>query len=349
MKKILLIEDDPILRENTAELLVLSNYTVVIASNGNLGVVLALKERPDIVVCDIMMPELDGYDVLNALSKNKSTKYIPFIFLSAKTERKDVRKGMDLGADDYITKPFNEEDLINAIESRLEKVALLKKRNSQNNSLIKEKDKLITFNDLNFFFKTNGTLFTHRKDTVIYKEGQHSNFIFLILKGTIKCYKLDCNGKKLITSLYKEDDLFGCTSFTQNTPYKETARTLKEVELIGILKSDLKNLLRNNHSVTLELLELLTDNIIGIKDQLLQMAYSSVNKKTALTILKFAEKLNVKPEDFIKISRNDLASVAGIATETLIRTMSNFKKQGLIAIEGRNIKILDIKKLKSMC
>ena len=79
------------------------------------------------------------------------------------------------------------------------------------------------------------------------------------------------------------------------------------------------------------------------------MAYSSVNKKTALTILKFAEKLNVKPEDFIKISRNDLASVAGIATETLIRTMSNFKKQGLIAIEGRNIKILDIKKLKSMC
>ena len=349
MKKILLIEDDPILRENTAELLVLSNYTVVIASNGNLGVVLALKERPDIVVCDIMMPELDGYGVLNALSKNKSTKYIPFIFLSAKTERKDVRKGMDLGADDYITKPFNEEDLINAIESRLEKVALLKKRNSQNNSLIKEKDKLITFNDLNFFFKTNGTLFTHRKDTVIYKEGQHSNFIYLILKGTIKCYKLDCNGKKLITSLYKEDDLFGCTSFTQNTPYKETARTLKEVELIGILKSDLKNLLRNNHSVTLELLELLTDNIIGIKDQLLQMAYSSVNKKTALTILKFAEKLNVKPEDFIKISRNDLASVAGIATETLIRTMSNFKKQGLIAIEGRNIKILDIKKLKSMC
>ena len=349
MKKILLIEDDPILRENTAELLVLSNYTVVIASNGNLGVVLALKERPDIVVCDIMMPELDGYDVLNALSKNKSTKYIPFIFLSAKTERKDVRKGMDLGADDYITKPFNEEDLINAIESRLEKVALLKKRNSQNNSLIKEKDKLITFNDLNFFFKTNGTLFTHRKDTVIYKEGQHSNFIYLILKGTIKCYKLDYNGKKLITSLYKEDDLFGCTSFTQNTPYKETARALKEVELIGILKSDLKNLLRNNHSVTLELLELLTDNIIGIKDQLLQMAYSSVNKKTALTILKFAEKLNVKPEDFIKISRNDLASVAGIATETLIRTMSNFKKQGLIAIEGRNIKILDIKKLKSMC
>ena len=349
MRKILLIEDDVVLRENTSELLELSNYQVINAPNGKIGVEVAKEALPDIIVCDIMMPELDGYGVLEALTKNENTKHIPFIFLSAKTERKDVRKGMDLGADDYITKPFNEEDLINAIESRLEKVALLKKRNSQNNSLIKEKDKLITFNDLNFFFKTNGTLFTHRKDTVIYKEGQHSNFIYLILKGTIKCYKLDCNGKKLITSLYKEDDLFGCTSFTQNTPYKETARTLKEVELIGILKSDLKNLLRNNHSVTLELLELLTDNIIGIKDQLLQMAYSSVNKKTALTILKFAEKLNVKPEDFIKISRNDLASVAGIATETLIRTMSNFKKQGLIAIEGRNIKILDIKKLKSMC
>jgi CRP-like cAMP-binding protein len=106
--------------------------------------------------------------------------------------------------------------------------------------------------------------------------------------------------------------------------------------------------LSNNHRVTLALLELLTDNISGIKDQLLQMAYSSVNKKTALTILKFAEKLNKKPEDSIKISRSDLASVAGIATETLIRTISNFKKQGLIEIQGRSIKVLDIQKLKNM-
>jgi len=347
MKKILLIEDDTVLRENTAELLELSNYEVITASNGKIGIELALKETPDIVVCDIMMPELNGYGVLESLAKNNNTKYIPFIFLSAKTERKDVRKGMDLGADDYITKPFSEDELVSAIESRLAKAAILKdERNRKNNT--NEKDEIRTLNDLKNFFDDNGKVFIFRKDEIIYKEGHNSNFIFLILKGVAKCYKLDDQGKELTTGLHKEDDLFGYTSFTQNIPYQETARAIKEVELVGISKSELKNVLSNNHTVTLELLELLTDNITGIKDQLLQMAYSSVNKKTALTILKFAEKLNRKPEDPIKISRNDLASVAGIATETLIRTMSNFKKQGLIEIEGRNIKILDIQKLQSI-
>ena len=111
MKKILLIEDDVVLRENTAELLELSNYDVIAASNGKIGVELAKTSLPNIIICDIMMPELDGYGVLEALAKNKKTKHIPFIFLSAKTERKDVRKGMDLGADDYITKPFEKMNL----------------------------------------------------------------------------------------------------------------------------------------------------------------------------------------------------------------------------------------------
>jgi DNA-binding response OmpR family regulator len=115
MNKVLLIEDDIVLRENTAELLELSNYIVITAPNGKTGLEMAKKSLPDIVVCDIMMPQLDGYGVLEALAKNKETKHIPFIFLSAKTERTDVRKGMDLGADDYITKPFEEHELISAI------------------------------------------------------------------------------------------------------------------------------------------------------------------------------------------------------------------------------------------
>ena len=126
MKKVLLIEDDAVLRENTAELLELSEYDVTTAQNGKIGIETAKNLLPDIVVCDIMMPELDGYGVLEFLSKEESTKHIPFIFLSAKTERKDVRKGMDLGADDYITKPFSEDELISAIESRIAKALILK-------------------------------------------------------------------------------------------------------------------------------------------------------------------------------------------------------------------------------
>lgn len=349
MKNVLLIEDDAVLRENTAELLELSNYKVITAANGKIGVAKAKETLPDIIISDIMMPELDGYGVLETLSKEAKTKYIPFIFLSAKTERQDIRKGMNMGADDYITKPFGEEELISAIESRMAKAAILKDERElfQNNSSNSE-DELRTLNDLKNFFDDNGTIFNYKKDDIIYKENHNSNFIYLITKGVVKCHKLDEQGKELTTALYNEDNLFGYTSFTQNIPYQETATAIKDVEMVGLSKSELKGVLSRNHKVTLELIQLLTDNLTGIKNQLLQMAYSSVQRKTASTILRFAEKLNRKPEDPIKISRSDLASVAGIATETLIRTMSNFKKQGLIEMEGRNIKILDLEKLQHM-
>lgn len=349
MKKILLIEDDAVLRENTAELLELSNYNVFTASDGKKGVASAMENLPDIVVCDIMMPELDGYGVLENLSKNATTKYIPFIFLSAKTERKDVRKGMDLGADDYITKPFSEEELVSAIESRIAKAAILKEeRENLVQGNLDDDSELRTLNDLKNFFDDNGQTFVYKKDATIYENGDNSNFIYLIIKGLVKCFKFDEQGKELTTALYKEDDLFGYTSFTQNVPYQETATTIDDTELVGLPKSEIQKILTTNPKLTLDIIELLTDNIFGIKDQLLQMAYSSVHKKTATTILKFAEKMNRNPEDPIKISRNDLASVAGIATETLIRTLSSFKKQGLIEIEGRSIRILELEKLKNM-
>src|SRR3954452_2791740 len=124
MKKILLIEDNDEIRENTAEILELSNYKVFTASNGKIGVELAVEKKPDLIVCDIMMPVLDGYGVLMMLQKNSETQQIPFIFLTAKTERSDMRKGMQLGADDYITKPFEGSELLSAIEIRLKKAEL---------------------------------------------------------------------------------------------------------------------------------------------------------------------------------------------------------------------------------
>lgn len=349
MKKVLLIEDDTVLRENTAELLELSHYNVITAPNGQIGVDKAKAQIPDIIICDIMMPVLNGYDVLETLSKLEDTKYIPFIFLSAKTERQDVRKGMNLGADDYITKPFFEDELISTIESRLAKAAILKdQRTSEYQQNETHEDELKNLNDLKNFFDDNGEIFNFNKNEVIYTEGHSSNYIYLITKGAVKCYIFDENGKELTTALYKEDDLFGFTSFTENIPYKETATALKDTQVVGITKSDLSDVLEKNHKVTLELIQLLTSDLTHVKDQLLQMAYSSVHKKTASTLLKFAEKLNSRPEDPIKISRSDLASVAGIATETLIRTMTDFKKQGLIEMEGRNIKIMDLEKLEQM-
>jgi len=350
MQTILLIEDDLALRENTAELLELSNYKVTTASNGKLGIEQAKQHIPDIIICDIMMPEIDGYGVLEAISANEKTMHIPFIFLSAKTEHKEIRKGMDLGADDYLTKPFEEEELLSAIESRLAKSQILSKilREDSKKKEADSQDNLRSLNELKNFFDDNGTEEKFLKGESIYKEGSHSNNVYLILSGVVKSYKMDESGKELITTLHKADDFLGFTSFADTMPYQESATAVENVQLAGISKLHLKEVLGKSQNVSIELMNVLADNISEIKDQLLQMAYSSVRKKTAQTILQFAKILNKKPDEAIKISRYDLASVAGIATESLIRTLSGFKKENLIEVEGRNIKIIDLEALANI-
>ena len=121
MKKILVIEDEPAVRANILELLELEDFYGIGAENGLIGVLWALEHLPDLIICDIMMPELDGYGVLTTLRREPLTALIPFIFLSAKADKTDLRQGMELGADDYLTKPFTGNELLNAIAARFEK------------------------------------------------------------------------------------------------------------------------------------------------------------------------------------------------------------------------------------
>lgn len=346
MKKVLFIEDDTVVRENTAELLELADYEVITASNGKSGVAIAKQEKPDIVICDIMMPEMDGYGVLGELSKDPQTQHIPFIFLSAKTEHKDIRKGMDLGADDYLTKPFEEEELISAIESRLAKVAILNKMRENKDAEPQSKEQKIgSLDDLRAMVK-NYEEQNYKAGQTIYEEGKQSNHFFFVDKGVVKSHRMDEYGKELITSIYKEGDFFGNTSFHKHTPFEEYATAMEETRIYAVSKDELKEILMNNSAITLELIDVMGNNISGIKEQLLEMAYGSVRKKAARTILLFSQKIRRHPTQSIRISRSDLASVAGMASETLIRTLSDFKKEGLLEIEGRNIKLLDVEALK---
>jgi len=119
MKKILVIEDEPEMRRNITALLRYKAYEPIAAENGRLGVEMARREKPDLILCDVMMPELDGYGVLRALQAYAELALIPFIFLTAKGEKDQLRSGMNLGADDYLTKPVANNDLVQAIEARL--------------------------------------------------------------------------------------------------------------------------------------------------------------------------------------------------------------------------------------
>lgn len=346
MKNILLIEDDTALRENTAELLELAGYKVTTAPNGKIGIEKARQNPPNIIICDIMMPEVDGYGVLEAMTSEKTTSHIPFIFLSAKTEHKEIRKGMDMGADDYLTKPFDEEELMSAVESRLAKANIIAGRIKSSNSV--KEDTPRNLNQLKNFFCDEGVEASYSKGEIIYRKGDHSNSLFLILKGVVKTHTMDNNAKELITGLYKADDFLGFTTFDENSPYTETATAVADSEIVGISKMSLVEILKNSQDISLEMMNLLSDNLSEIKKQLLQMAYSSVRQKTAATILQFVEVMDVTPDAPIRISRIDLATTAGIATESLIRTLSDFKRDGLIEIEGRNIHIINPEGLRDM-
>jgi len=348
MKKILLIEDDTALRENTAELLELEGYQVTTAPNGKIGIEKARKTMPDIIICDIMMPEIDGYGVLEAMNSQENTSKIPFIFLSAKTEHKEIRKGMDLGADDYLTKPFDEEELMSAIESRLAKARILAQRGTSGTREEEVDDIPKNLNQLKNFFCDEGEESSYKKGENIYNKGDHSNNLYLILQGVVKTHVMDTNAKELITGLYKADDFLGFSAFDENIRYKETATAVEATELVSISKNHLVEILKKSQQISVEIMNLLSDNLTEVKNQLLRMAYSSVRKKTAATILQFVEVMDTKPDAPIRISRIDLATTAGIATESLIRTLSDFKKDGLIEIEGRNIHILDIQGLQEM-
>ncbi|MBT8263817.1 MAG: response regulator [Eudoraea sp.] len=349
MKKVLIIEDDTQLRENTAELLELSNYRVYRASDGKQGIASAIAMPPDIIICDIMMPHADGYEVIETLSKNPRTKGLPFIFLSAKTDRRDVRKGMELGADDYLTKPFEEHELIGAIESRLAKVAILKERTIRQAPPNENKGQnLFSINELKNYIDDHGNVSTYQFGESIYTEGDHANVIYLVLSGMVKTHKLDAQGKEFITGIYKEDDFFGFIGFNKNTIHKEYATAIETTNVVGILKETFRKILEGSPELVLELMDALAVNLTDVKEQLLQMAYGSVRKKTASTLLRFAEKLRQDKEGNIHIMRSDLAAVAGMATETLIRTLSHFKSEGLISIKDRNIRILDLKGLQSI-
>jgi CheY-like chemotaxis protein len=349
MKKVLLIEDDTVLRENTAELLQLAQYKVYTAPDGKEGIGMALKTPPDIIICDIMMPEADGYEVLESLSKEPKTQGIPFIFLSAKTERKDVRKGMEMGADDYLTKPFEEGELIGAIESRLAKVAILKDLDKDRSDQLGNLGvSLRNIHELKNHMDDHGVEYTFQFGDTIYSQGDHSNMVYLILKGMVKTHKLDTMGKELITGIYKADDFFGFIGLNTNSVYTEYATAIEPTNAVGIVKDKFKDILENSPELVIELMEALAVSLSDVKEQLLQMAYGSVQKKTANTILRFADKLQEDSSGNIHIMRSDLAAVAGMATETLIRTLSRFKKEGLISIRDRDIRILDLEGLQKI-
>lgn len=336
MKKILLIEDNPDVRENTEEILLLAGYNVKSAPNGKVGVEIAQQEIPDLIVCDIMMPELDGYGVLHILSKKEETSKVPFIFLSAKTEKSDIRKGMNLGADDYLTKPFDDTELLNAIETRLRKAEILQKAYESTadglDHFIRDAGHILNLTDLGKDKKVK----VFKKKSEIFAEGDAPLNVFYVKSGHVKLFKGHPDGKELITALMNENDFFGLEPILQGTTYWESAVAMQDTELVLIPKHDFLVMLQSQ-PVSQKFISLLCRKVSDKENQLVNLAYNSVRQRTAEALLK-ALQLKDSQEN-ISISREDLAKMVGTAPESVIRVLSDFKDEGLIEIEGTKIRL----------
>ncbi|HET9057667.1 MAG TPA: response regulator [Chitinophagaceae bacterium] len=350
MHSILVIDDNNDIRENTAEILSLAGYQTYTAENGKKGVEIALKEKPSLIVCDIMMPELDGYGVLHLLKKNIETENIPFIFLTAKTERADFRKGMEMGADDYITKPFDDLELLKAVEIRLKKLDILQGKYSQDEQGVNEFMRELKGSGLLNMQLDNYDNEDLSKKQTLYSEGKRPKYLYYLKKGKIKTYKVHDDGKEYITNLYSEGDFIGHLALLENRSYDDTAEVLEEAEVVLVPSDEFLTAVYNDMAIAGKFIRLIANDVKEKEERLLHLAYDSLRKRVAKALVDIYSKFNKdkKEGNPIDISREDIAQYVGTATESLIRTLSDFKSEKLIEIKEGKIKIINLDKLNSL-
>jgi CRP/FNR family transcriptional regulator, cyclic AMP receptor protein len=347
---ILVIEDNVEVRENISEILELSDYSVLTADNGKTGVETALKDPVDLIVCDIMMPQLDGYGVLHLLSKHKETRNIPFIFLTAKSEKADFRKGMEMGAEDYLTKPFEGIELLKAIEVRLNKAKLHAEPIEPGEAGVSAFLKQVSQSGLVRLTSEEREIIELRKKQQLYAEGQRPRYLYYVLDGRLKIYKTNQDGKDLITHICGQSEFLGYNSILEQTTYQENAEVLEDARLMLIPAADFMELVTRDSKVAEQFIRLITKNVLKAEEDLLNLAYGSLRKKVANGLLEQVDSFGAVDKDAhaINLSRKEMAQAIGVATESFIRTLADFKQEKLIDIREGQIFILNKSKLKDL-
>jgi CRP-like cAMP-binding protein/CheY-like chemotaxis protein len=346
MKSILVIDDNQDIRENTAEILELAGYKTFTAENGKKGVDIALREKPSVIVCDIMMPELDGYGVLHLLRRNAETQSIPFIFLTAKTERTDFRKGMEMGADDYITKPFDDVELLNAIETRLKKTEILDQKYAASPQGVSQFIKDIKDSGFLTNLADHFAVESYSRKQTLYQEGKRPRYLYYLSKGKVKCFKDHPDGKEYITDLFSAGDFIGYAALIEDKNYDDSAIVLENAEIMQVPREDFLQMIHNDISIAAKFIRIITQNVKEKEERLMNLAYSSLRKRVAKALMDIHGKFG--GDQPIEISRDDIAQYVGTATESLIRTLSDFKAEKLIEIKSGKILITNLAKLKDL-
>jgi len=340
---ILVIEDNQEMMENIVGILELAHYKVITAMDGRSGVNAAQQCNPDLIICDVMMPELDGFGLLHLLRKDEATCNIPLIFLSAKSERTDVRKGMNLGADDYITKPFDGLELLNAVEMRLKRNQLV---NVSFDGGTEGIDRFfLAAKKLREFTKLTDrrVIKKYKKRDLIYLEGQYPAELYFIKSGRVKTFKTNREGKELMLGFHGENEFIGFVPLIENNQSQEGAIAVEDSELYVIPKEDFLTMLYSKRDIAYKFIRLLANNLNRAEERLVELAYHSVRQKVAATLIRIYSQYDVfnRRNLTISISRKDLSNLIGTATESLNRTLLDFKEEGLIELKEDGILIVN--------
>ena len=277
------------------------------------------------------------------------TQNIPFIFLTAKTERSDFRKGMEMGADDYITKPFDDIELLNAIEIRLKKADILDHKYASSPQGINQFIKDVKDSGLIKQLADQYNIDSYHKKQTLYHEGKRPKSLYYLQSGKVKAFKSHPDGKEYITDLFTAGDFMGYSALIEDRNYDDSAEVLEEAEIMQIPKEDFVQMINSDINIAAKFIRIITHNVKEKEERLLNLAYSSLRKRIAKALADIHEKFNHGQEKkTIEISREDIAQYVGTATESLIRTLSDFKAEKLISITEGKISIANIDKLRNL-
>lgn len=340
MKSILIIENNSELQSRYTNVLQEDGYNCFTASDGRMGVDVAIANMPALILCNISLPYIDGFGVLAVLSSNPNTVNIPFIFISTNARLSLLRKGMEMGADDFITQPFSDEQLIRAVNARFSKLKNRSKTGKAKHHNLEQCDGFKKLNEIVY----KGQPRKLKKGQVLYYEGDTLQGLYFVENGCIKTTKLNADGRQLITNLYKAKSFIGIENLLLEEPVKERAETTDLSSIYFVTRQTVVDLLNEDIDLNKLFIKILSLNLGQKNDQLLELAYEPVRKRISKTLIRLAK--NSHSANIIDISRDELAGLVGTATETVSRILTDFKEKGLITRTPGLIHIPDLDKLE---
>lgn len=346
MNKILIIEDHLEVRDNLQELLELCNYEVLAAPNGESGIQQAISYQPDLILCDIMMPGIDGYEVLATLAQHPETAAIPFIFLTARADKADIRRGMLLGADDYLTKPFEEQELLRAIQIRLHKSHLLKQPFQRSHEglhsfLFQARQE----GGLPLDSSVEPGILKYEPGQFIFRENEPARHLHFLASGKVRLYRPQPEPPAVFTD-YEKGNFFGYKALISGEKYLHHAQVLEPTEVSLLSKDDFFLLLLYNRTFSIRFIQLLANQVKEQEKQLLSMVQQVSNRKVAGAILELCPPRAAGGQAEIPVT--DIQTRSRIANLTLTIALRHLDREEAISLRQDCIQLLDTGKLRAL-